>query len=250
MNGRPASLLTKTQRRRVRDEFEESTEQQRRRDERQIRERIRAGTFGFGLLASCPDRQFELAFEDAPDGEVTAALVDCALFVERMRELSGVERDEFRTRVRERADEVAAASDDAESAAELDLRTAAEIRRDAEAVLSERFAANPWDQRADGLLKLAAGGSLPLFAVAVANAATPGNLVGSSAFVGVLVYVCLLVLVVALSGVFLIKSAQTLKHDVLPWLRTLRREPSDAFRGVVGWLRRPGRKLREVWDEL
>jgi hypothetical protein len=52
MTGRPASLLTKTQRRRIRDEFEELNEQQRRRDQRQIRERIRAGAFDFEPLAA------------------------------------------------------------------------------------------------------------------------------------------------------------------------------------------------------
>ncbi|SFR67420.1 hypothetical protein SAMN04487947_3423 [Halogeometricum rufum] len=249
MTGRPASLLTKTQRRRIRDEFEELNEQQRRRDQRQIRERIRAGAFDFEPLAAYPNRQLDLAFEDVPDDEVEAALANATLFVERLRVLEGIERDAVVRRARE-AGADAAASDGTPSLDELDLHTETEIRRDAEQTVAERLAPNRWDERADVLLKLAAAGALPLFVVTLANAATARGLIGENTFVGISVYLCVLVVAFALTGVFLVKGAQTLKHDVLPWVRLLRRTPAGAFRGVVEWVRRPGAKLRQVWDEL
>src|SRR5699024_1176411 len=67
MASKSASLLTKTQRRRLRSDFEELDEDAKRRDQQLIRERVQAGIHDFRLLTDYPDRQLELAFEDDSD---------------------------------------------------------------------------------------------------------------------------------------------------------------------------------------
>lgn len=76
MAGKSASLLTKTQRNRIQDDFDELTEEKQRRDQQRIRERIKSGLFDFQLLADYPDQQFELAFNDTSGDELQAALID------------------------------------------------------------------------------------------------------------------------------------------------------------------------------
>lgn len=250
MDDRPASLLTKTQRRRVRNEFADLSEQKRRRDERQIRERVAAGLLDFRVLAAYRDAQYELVVEDLPEDELRAALADATLVLERVRELKGLDRESVRLRARDRADDLTAESSDLRSLDDVELRTEAEIRREARAAVREQFEANPWDERADGLLKLTASATVPLFVTLLVDSTTSGDLLGTSAAAAVLVYLCSLAVVAALAGVFLIKAAQALKHDVLPAIRTLRRDPAGALGSVLDWLRRPGERIRRAWDEL
>ena len=66
MSRKSASLLTKTQRRRIREDFAGLEEAKVRRDQQRIRERLESGILDFELLADYPDRQFELAFDEWP----------------------------------------------------------------------------------------------------------------------------------------------------------------------------------------
>ncbi len=151
MAGKSASLLTKTQRRRLQNEFEDLDEDAQRRDQQLIRERIRAGVLDFQLLADYPDRQLELAFEDVSETELRAALADTYLAAERIRDLHRYDRDQLLTDARTRAKEVSGEARDVSSLARLDLHTGAEVRRQAE----ERLGTSRWETRATGLMKLA-----------------------------------------------------------------------------------------------
>jgi hypothetical protein len=250
MSGRSASLLTKKQRRRIRDEFADLDEEQLRREQQRIRDRVRSGVLDFQLLVEHPDRQLELALDDVPEDELRSALADATLFVERVRELRKYDRDEMLLRARDRADDLAARSDDLRSLDDLDLRTATEIRRETRATVREQFEDDLWDGRADGLLKLAASAALPLFGVVFVNSTTSANLLGTSVLAAVLFFLSAFVVGVTLAGVFLIKGAQTLKYNLLPAIRALRRDPVAALGNVLGWLRRPGEALRQAWEDL
>lgn len=250
MTGRSASLLTKTQRRRIRSDFANLDEQKRRRDERQIRERLAAGLLDFQVLTAYPDAQFELVVEELSEDELRAALVNATLVLERLRELRGLDRERVLLRARERADDLTAESSDVRSLEDLELRTATEIRTETRASVSEEFETNPWDERADGLLKLAAGAVIPLVGMLFINSQTSANLFATNTLAAVLLYLCLFAVAVALSGVVLIKAAQALKYNVLPAVRKLRRNPTGAIASVLHRLRRPGERIRRVWEEL
>jgi hypothetical protein len=250
MSDRSASLLTKTQRRRIRSDFDELDEQKRRRDERQIRERLAAGLLDFRVLAEYPDSQFELVVEELSEDERHEALVNATLMVERLRALSDIDRERVLLRARERADDLSRETSDVRSLDDLNLRTETEIRTETRAAVSEQFETNPWDERADRLLKLAAGASIPLVGLLVVNSRTPANLFGTSALAAVVLYLCLLVVVATLSAVFLVKAAQALKYDVLPAARQFRRNPTGVIARVLDALRRPGERLRQMWEEL
>lgn len=151
MAEKSASLLTKTQRRRLRNEFADLDEDATRRDQQLIRERIRAGLFDFRLLADYPDSQYELAFKDVSDEELRAALADTYLAAERIRDLHRYDRDQLIAEARARAESVSGATHDVSSLARLDLHTEAEVHRQAE----ERLGTSRWETRGTGLIKLA-----------------------------------------------------------------------------------------------
>ncbi|MFC7140472.1 hypothetical protein ACFQMA_11605 [Halosimplex aquaticum] len=250
MGGRSASLLTKKQRDRIREGFDEMSEEKIRRDQQRIRDRLRSGLLDFHVLADYPDRQLELAFGDVSEEELGAALADGRLVLERVGELRGVDPDDVTARARRRADRVAEESADCASLDGLDLRTRAEIRREAEEALREEFEPNRWDRRADALLKLATGAAAPVLAVAVAEWVTTRALLSGSAATVAALYLSLLVLFAALSGVFCIKAAQGLKYNVIPAGRSLRRDPTAVARSALALIRRPGQTLQTVWEEL
>src|SRR5699024_4629868 len=56
MAGNSASLLTKTQRNRIRNDFADLDEAKKHRDQQRIRERVRSGLLDFELLSEYPDR--------------------------------------------------------------------------------------------------------------------------------------------------------------------------------------------------
>ncbi|RRJ34003.1 hypothetical protein [Halocatena pleomorpha] len=60
MDERPVSLLTKTQRQRLQNEFADVDTDAKQRDQRLIRQRVQAGVLDFRLLATYPDRQYSL----------------------------------------------------------------------------------------------------------------------------------------------------------------------------------------------
>lgn len=92
MAGKSASLLTKTQRQRIRDNFGDLDKEKKHRDQQRIRKRVRSGLLDFHLLSDYPDRQFALMFDDVPDDELRAALADTTIVVERLREQHEIDR--------------------------------------------------------------------------------------------------------------------------------------------------------------
>lgn len=250
MGSRSASLLTKTQRSRIQEGFADVDENKRRRDEQQIRERVRAGLLDFRVLAGYPDRQLDLATDDLSDEELRATLADATLFVERVRELRDVDRDEVVVRARGRAGRLAEGTGDAPTLDRLDLRTAAEIRNEAESSMRERFEPGRWDRRADALLRVAAGSAVVFVLSLVAEQLTAPDLLGTNALVALVYGLSLFAAAAALAAVFLIKFAQTCKHTLVPAVRALRRDPVGAVERLLDRLRRPGETLRESWEDL
>ncbi|WP_436911052.1 hypothetical protein [Halosimplex marinum] len=250
MGGRSASLLTKKQRSRIREGFDGMGEDKVRRDQQRVRERVRAGLLDFELLADYPDRQLELAVDDLSDEELRRALADAQLVAERVRLLRGYDRDDLVVRTRERAADLATEVDDAATLRRLELRTADEVRRETEREVRERLSADPWDERADGALKLAASALVVLSGFWAAEWLTPWPLLSDGGVEAVLFILVAAVMFLAVGAAALVKFAQALKHDVVPAVRTLRRDPSTAVRGAVSWVRRPGQTVRRVWEEL
>jgi hypothetical protein len=245
---KPASLLTKTQRARIRSAFAEQDEQQRRRDQQQIRERIRAGVTDFDLLADYPDRQLEIAFDDLGDEAITAALADARLVTERLRALHDIERETVVQRASERALELSSELD-GESIDEVELVPAATYRQQGRAA-AEATHENRWDERADSLLKTAAVAVLPLLVGWFVDTVTAQNLLATRAEVGIVMALSALVVLTTVAGVFLIKGTQALKHDIIPVIRRFRQNPAAVIDSVTTALRRPGTKLRAIWNEL
>lgn len=250
MDDTPASLLTKKQRDRIEDGFADLSGQQRRRDQQRIRARFRAGLLDFEELRAYPDRQLALAVEDLPEDDLRSALADATVVLERTRAIADLDRSAVLRAAQTRAAETASEGEDLRSLEAVDLRTPAEIRLDAEADLRERLEPNPWERRADRLLRLAGSTAIPLFAVLLLDAVLPANLIATSTTLAAVVYLFGALVGGGLAGVFLIKAAQTLKYDLLPVGRALRRDPTAGLRFVSERLRRPIDTIRRVWDEL
>lgn len=144
MEERSASLLTKTQRQRLRNEFESVDADAKQRDQRLIRQRLRAGLLDFRLLATYPDNQYDLAFDDLSEEELRTALADTYLAVERLRALHQYDHDQLVLEARNRAETVATEADDVRSLEQLALRTETEVRQQTQ----ERLGVSRWVRRA------------------------------------------------------------------------------------------------------
>lgn len=144
MEERSASLLTKKQRQRLQNEFESVDANAKQRDQQLIRQRIRAGLLDFRLLATYPDSQYNLAFNDVSEEELRTALADTYLAVERIRALHQYDRDQLVLEARNRAETVSVESDDVRSLERLALRTETEVRQQT----TERLGVSRWVRRA------------------------------------------------------------------------------------------------------
>ncbi|RRJ31456.1 ABC transporter permease [Halocatena pleomorpha] len=144
MDERSASLLTKTQRQRLQNEFADVDTAAKQRDQRLIRQRIQAGVLDFRLLTTYPDRQYDLAFDDVSEEELRLALADTYVAAERLRVLQQYDRDQLLREARRRAETVSAQADDVRSLDRLTLQTAPEIRQQTE----ERLGVSRWVRRA------------------------------------------------------------------------------------------------------
>jgi hypothetical protein len=151
-----ASLLTKTQRRRIENGFAELDEAKRRRDEQRVRDRVQSGVADFRLLDDYPDEQFRMAFDDASETELTETLASAHLTLERVRDVHGVDRADVLGAARERAD--AASGEDLDSLDTLDLRTREEIRTEVAAETTEEVGPSRWLRWANTLMLLTAVG--------------------------------------------------------------------------------------------
>ncbi|KZN22473.1 hypothetical protein A4G99_19900 [Haladaptatus sp. R4] len=154
MTRKSASLLTKTQRRRIRNQFADLDEEKRRRDQRRVRERIESGVLDFQLLADYPDEQLSMAVDSTDDEELQDALADAYLTVERLRELRGIDREELISTARTCSEEVTAdgTHTDVESLHRLDLRTETETERETAAEVSDRLQMDRWVKRANAAM--------------------------------------------------------------------------------------------------
>lgn len=103
MKRKSASLLTKTQRRRVREGFADVDDAKRRRDQQRIRDRVQSGLADFRLLDDYPDDQLAGALEDADEADLVESLAAAHLTLERARTLQGVDRERVVRTARERA---------------------------------------------------------------------------------------------------------------------------------------------------
>lgn len=249
MAGKSASLLTKTQRNRIQNDFTELDEQKKHRDQQRIRERVRSGLLDFQLLTDYPDHQLALMFDDVPDNELRAALADTIILAERLREQSGIEREELIEEVRAHIEGHSEATEDTRTLEQIDLRTAAEIRRQTEDDLAEQFETGRWDKRANALMKLGVSVFIPIVLGIVIPSVTPISL-SHPALTLIFVLLSFILFVSAICWV-LITTAQSLKHNILPFIVKLTENPGAAMRGVFTKLvKNPRETLRESWDEL
>jgi hypothetical protein len=249
MAGKSASLLTKTQRNRIQDDFSDLDEQKKHRDQQRIRERVRSGLLDFQLLTDYPDHQLALMFDDVPDDEVRAALADTTILIERLREQSEIEREELVEEVRTHIERRSNPTEDTRTLEQINLRTAAEIRRQTEDELAEQFGPGRWDRRANGLMKL---GVSAFILLVLGNLLYPMARDGViQSILGQLNGVAILILIVSAVGWILINTAQWLKYSILPFFVDLSDDPKAAMQGaLMKRIKNPWETLRESWDEL
>ncbi|RJT07438.1 hypothetical protein [Halococcus sp. IIIV-5B] len=249
MAGKSASLLTKTQRNRIQNDFAELDEAKKHRDKQRIRERIKSGFLDFQLLADYPDHQLALMFEDVPDDELRAALADTTILVERLREQSNIEREELIKEVRANVESYSNSTSDTRTLGRIDLRTRGEIRRQAENELTERFEPGRWDKRSNSLMRLGIGASI---LVIVGNLLYPTESTGLvQPILRPLLSAAVLILLISAIGWILIKGAQALKYSVLPFLAALSNDPKRAMRGTLTKLvENPWATIQESWNDL
>ncbi len=250
MAGKSASLLTQTQRTRIQNDFDDLTEDETRRDQQRIRDRLRSGILDFHLLADYPDRQFTVAFDDVPDDELRPALADSYIVIERIRELHGYDRDALIKEARIRTNDASETTAGVSSLDRLDLQTAAEIRRQTEADVEERFEAGRWDIRARRLGKLGALAFLPI-ALYLLYAVLPMPSLPASSLMGRLIGPLWILGFGGFFGWALIMTAKAVKYELLPTVEKLVNHPDKVVREVFEKLiKNPKETVRESWNEL
>ena len=248
MSSDSAALLTKTQRRRIRNRFVELDSEKTRRDQQRIRQRIAAGTEDFSLLVNYPDEQFRMAFDDYSDEELLDALADSNLVLERIRETRDIDQEHVIRRTRDRALNDVEETADVATLGRLDFETASERRRRLVEELQSQLGPSPWGHRANRLLRLAGCALLPVFFMGISDKIlgtalldTYNALFGSLMIIGS----------VTVSAALAIKLAQMLKYDIIPATYTLATEPETVVSTLYDWfVANPGRTLRRTWDNL
>lgn len=249
MAGKSASLLTKTQRKRIRDEFDDLDEEKQHRDQQRVRKRVRSGLLDFQLLADYPDRQFALMFDDVSEDKLQAALADTTIVVERLCELYDIDREELIEELRAHVEGDSDASEDTETLERIDLRTAAEIRRQTKDELAERFEPGRWDKRANGLMKLGVSTFILIVIIQLIDIFVASNLVRTT--LSLPSWGLTFLLFGSAVGWILINTAQSLKYNILPFLVELANNPKVAMRGAFTKLvENPRETVRESWKEL
>lgn len=209
MSDKPASLLTKTQRDRIRTEFESVDGAKRRRDRQRIRRRIAAGVDDFRHLVTYPDDQLETAFDDYDDEELEQRLADLWIVAERVRETRGINRDAVMARAQSRLD----ATDRSErTLSVIDPQTREEI----EAAVEADHESGTWKRRSDAALKIGTVLALPGVALVPVPLGTIPRAVD-----GAVVFVSAVFGGASLTIGLLILLALTLRDDIAPVVRTI-----------------------------
>lgn len=249
MAGKSASLLTKTQRTRIRDDFGDLDEEKTHRDQQRVRERVKSGILDFQLLADYPDRQLALMFDDVPEEELRAALADTTILIERLCEQSEIDRAELIEEGRAHIEKYSDPTDDTRTLEQIDLRTPTEIRRQTEDELAEQFGPGRWDKRANGLMKL---GVSSFILIALRNLLYfPINNRSIHIMLNMFISGVMILLFVSAMGWIFINVAQSLKYSILPFLVELSDDPKAAMHGVFTKLvKNPRETMRESWEEL
>lgn len=246
MAGKSASLLTKTQRQRIQDDFDDLAEEKKRRDQQRIRKRVRSGLLDFQLLTDYPDRQFALLFDDGSDNELRAALADTTIVIERLREQYEIDREDLIEEIRTHVERGRDVTDDTRTLERIDLRTATEIRRQTKEELGEQFEPGRWDKRANGLMKLGVSTFILIMIIQLIRvfiSGTPTFYFPS--------WVLSALLLGSATGWILINTAQSLKYNILPFIVKLCNDPEAAARDTFTKLvRNPRETVRESWKEL
>lgn len=249
MDGKSASLLTKTQRNRIRDNFGDLAEEKKRRDQQRIRERVRSGFLDFQLLVDYPDRQFALMFDDVPDDDLRAALADTTIVIERLREQREIDRDELIAEVRTHIERCSDPTADTRTLARIDLRTAPEIRRQTEDALADRFGPGLWEIRANGLMKLGVCLSILVAMIVVADTTVADDLIQTTLYIPFVGLMLLLHMTAA--GWIAINTAQSLKYNIAPFAVKLIRNPKTTIEEtIMQVIKSPRETVRASWEEL
>lgn len=249
MAGKSASLLTKTQRNRIRDDFENLDEEKRHRDEQRIRNRVKSGLLDFQLLTDYPDQQFAVMLDDISDDELRAALADTTIVIERLREQSDIERADLVEEIRAHIENDSDSGKDTGTLNQIELRTAAEIRQQTKNELAEQFGPGRWDKRANGLMKLGVSTFILYVLGNLIDLAIDDVVIQS--LLRTLISVVLVLLFVSAVGWILINTAQSLKYSIFPFLVELSDDPKAAMQGTFTKLvKNPRETMRESWDEL
>ena len=239
-----ASLLTKTQRRRVDSGFEDIDDDARSRDERRIRERFAAGLSDLSQLVDYPDDQLALAVDEIDDETLVTELADGRILLERVAEVRGLDRERVVARAAARATAAAESPTDTASIARFDFETETERR---ERFVREYDDTSAWDRRSNRFLRLAAWLFLPAVLLW-----TPDKFLG----VDTLSRFTLVWALPAIAGIgsafagLTVKLLKSLKYGVLPGIRRLIDEPEHVAANVRYQLTRPVKTLRQSWEEL
>ncbi|NLV09296.1 ABC transporter permease [Halomicrobium mukohataei] len=220
MADRVSSLLTRTQRERVRTDFADVEQAKRRRDQRKIRSRVAAGVEDFELLVDYPDRQFELAFEDHSDELLEARLADAYLTVERCRAINDVDRDDLLERAQQRRRAVE--TDETPSLEALSIQTSEQRRQRVAADLAESYRPSRWKRLSDALLKI--GLALIAF-VSVLAVIVPEFTNGFGSVPGI-------VGAGVLAGGLGIVGLRAVKYDLLPAVLALADDPAGTVQSA------------------
>lgn len=239
-----ASLLTKTQRRRIDDGFEDLDDDAKSRDERRIRERFAAGLRDLSRIVDYPDDQLELAVEDFDDETLTTALADGRVVLDRVAEVRELDRERIVARADTRATVAAESPTNTASLARLDFETETERRQ---RYAREYDETRVWNRRSNRLLQLAAWLFLPAVLLWI-----PDIVLGAgtlSRFTVVWALPAMAGIVPAFAGLS-VKLLRSLKYGVLPGTWRLVSEPDRVALRVRRTLTGPGRTLRRFWDEL
>ncbi|WP_330631319.1 hypothetical protein [Halocatena halophila] len=241
MGDRTASLLTKTQRRRIRNEFADLDEEKTFRDQQRIRSRVRSGLSDFSLLVAYPDRQLALLVEDEDPQSLCDALADTTIVVERLRAQCGLERAELLETAHDRVGQ----ADDIPGRDEIDLRTVSEIRREIEAEHTAENEPGRWDRRANGLVKLGTWTfvcMLLVYAVCMLFGFSLRGTPFSLPYWGLLS-----IFVFCATGWLAIVATQALKHTVIPTIVGLCTHPREQIANAII---HPWSAIRSSWEEL
>lgn len=251
MAGKSASLLTKTQRNRIRDDFGDLDEEKKRRDQQRIRERVTSGILDFQHLTDYPDRQLALMFDDVPEDELRAALADTTIIIERLREQYEIDRPALIEEVRTHTESDSNATEDTRTLERIDLRTASEIRQQTKDDLEEQFRPGRWDKRANGLMKLGVSIFTLMVIIQLTGMTIDGSMIQNYTPLYLLYWGLLFLLLMSAIGWVFINTAQSLKYNILPFFVKLIKDPKTALKETaIKLIKNPGETVRASWNEL